>query len=284
MVSKLTHLSDEQLLLVADGEASRGESKQARAHLAVCWACRSRLAELEETIADFISLQQQTPDPSQFDASGPRALLKARLSEAAALPPENQWIRFLRSSATHRALASGCAAIVLTFLGGRVLLQHFDQHRQHFTVADLAVPDRALTPGATRAVSVGEVCSVAHEEVVRAVPNDLSRLVFKEYGIVNPRLEDYEIDYLIAPGLGGTEDIHNLWPEPSNSSTWNAHVKDALEERLHRLVCDGKVDLPTAQQAIATNWISAYKKYLGDDRFVSQVTQAAEFRPVVIGR
>ena len=64
--------------------------------------------------------------------------------------------------------------------------------------------------------------------------------------------------------MGGAEDIHNLWPEPTSSSAWNAHVKDALEERLHQLVCAGELDLPTAQQAIATDWITAYKKYLGE--------------------
>jgi hypothetical protein len=100
-----------------------------------------------------------------------------------------------------------------------------------------------------------------HEEVVRDVPSSLRQEVFKEYGIIDPRPEDYEIDYLIAPGLGGAEDIHNLWPQPSTSSTWNAHVKDVLEERLHQLVCKGELDLPTAQRAIATDWITAYKKY-----------------------
>jgi len=100
-----------------------------------------------------------------------------------------------------------------------------------------------------------------HEQVVSDVPGSLREEVFKEYGIVNPHPEDYEIDYLIAPGLGGTEDIRNLWPEPSTRSQWNAHVKDALEERLHQLVCDGRLDLPTAQRAIARDWISAYKKY-----------------------
>jgi hypothetical protein len=114
------------------------------------------------------------------------------------------------------------------------------------------------------------VCSMPHEEVVRDVPDSLRQEVFKEYGIVNPRPEDYEIDYLIAPGLGGTEDIHNLWPEPSTPSAWNAHVKDALEERLHQLVCAGKLDLPTAQRAIATNWISAYKQYFAGNKTVSQ--------------
>lgn len=83
---------------------------------------------------------------------------------------------------------------------------------------------------------------------------------------MNPRADDYEIDYLIAPGLGGAEDIQNLWPEPYTSQTWNARVKDALEERLHELVCTGKLDLPTAQRDIATDWIAAYKKYFHTDR------------------
>jgi hypothetical protein len=101
-----------------------------------------------------------------------------------------------------------------------------------------------------------------HEEVVRSVPGSLQEQVFREYGIANPQPQDYEIDYLIAPGLGGTEDIHNLWPEPSIATAWNAHDKDALEERLHQMVCAGDIDLPTAQKAIASDWIAAYKKYL----------------------
>jgi hypothetical protein len=48
---------------------------------------------------------------------------------------------------------------------------------------------------------------------------------------------DYEIDYLIATGLGGVDDVRNLWPEPYKSSTWNARVKDDLEERLGEMVC-----------------------------------------------
>jgi hypothetical protein len=70
---------------------------------------------------------------------------------------------------------------------------------------------------------------------------------------------------LIAPGLGGTENIHNLWPEPSKTAGWNALVKDDLEERLHQLVCSGDLDLSTAQRDIATDWIAAYKKYFHTD-------------------
>jgi hypothetical protein len=41
-------------------------------------------------------------------------------------------------------------------------------------------------------------------------------------------------------------------------------VKDALERKLHSLVCAGKLDLKTAQTEIASNWIEAYKKYVGE--------------------
>jgi hypothetical protein len=89
------------------------------------------------------------------------------------------------------------------------------------------VPDRYLIPGLTRPVSISEVCSMPHEEVIREVPNSLRQQIFEEYGVKVTNEDDYEIDYLIAPGLGGADDIHNLWPEPYKSPEWNAPVKDA---------------------------------------------------------
>ncbi len=73
------------------------------------------------------------------------------------------------------------------------------------------------------------------------------------------------MDYLITPELGGANSIRNLWPEPY-SIVWNARVKDELEDRLHDLVCEGKLDLTTAQREISTDWIAAYKKYFHTDR------------------
>jgi hypothetical protein len=40
-------------------------------------------------------------------------------------------------------------------------------------------------------------------------------------------------------------------------------VKDALERKLHKLVCAGQLDLKTAQHEIASDWIEGYKKYVG---------------------
>jgi hypothetical protein len=264
MLRKPFHLSDEDILLVLDGEVSARRAKQVRAHLAACWSCRARSAELESTIEDFISLHHRALDPELKDVTGARALLKARLSQAAAQPSTElrSRSRLLHHLPRHHAAAYICIALLICLLAGTLLLRR-SALRRSATLAVAAVPDRNLTPGATRPVSIGDVCSMPHEEVVRDVPLSLRQQVFKEYGISNPRPEDYEIDYLIAPGLGGTEDIHNLWPEPADSSAWNAHRKDLLEERLHQLVCAGELDLTTAQKAIASDWITAYKKYFG---------------------
>jgi len=88
-----------------------------------------------------------------------------------------------------------------------------------------AVPDRNLTPGVTRQVTISDVCSMPHEDVVREVPTSLRHEILQEYGIASADASDYEIDYLITPGLGGAEDIHNLWPESYAAPTWNARTK-----------------------------------------------------------
>jgi hypothetical protein len=94
-----------------------------------------------------------------------------------------------------------------------------------------------------------------------AVPDWLRREVLKEYGLNNIPDDTYEIDYLVTPQLGGATDIRNLWPEPSLDTVWNAHVKDALENRLQHLVCTQQLDLATAQRELSQDWVAAYKKY-----------------------
>jgi hypothetical protein len=126
------------------------------------------------------------------------------------------------------------------------------------------VPSRKLTPGAVRKVAKDEVCSANVQASM--VPVALQRRVFEEYGIPNAPANAYEVDYLITPELGGAADIRNLWPEPYSATIWNARVKDQLEDRLHQLVCDGQLDLATAQHDIATDWIAAYKKYFNSSR------------------
>jgi hypothetical protein len=74
---------------------------------------------------------------------------------------------------------------------------------------------------------------------------------------------DYELDHLISIELGGNPtDPNNLWPEPWNGPQ-GAHIKDAIETHLKHLVCKRQITLLEAQTAIRTDWIAAYKKYIG---------------------
>jgi hypothetical protein len=136
----------------------------------------------------------------------------------------------------------------------------------------VTVPNPSLTPGATVLVSRGEVCRESNTKN-KAVPVALQRRVFDEYGIPAAEPSAYEVDYLITPALGGADDIHNLWPQSYTATVWNAQVKDALEDHLRDLVCDGQLDLATAQREIATNWIEAYKRYFHTDRPLGRFRQ-----------
>jgi hypothetical protein len=272
MPSEDVHLSDQELLLAADSELPSRRAAQVHVHLAACWDCRARMAEIEATIVDFARAHRQTLDPQIPPIAGPRALLRAQLTELASKPKVSSWRWLFQFQSPVRAasfLGIASLALLITTVAGKILLQRSKLREANLAVAAFdrgAEPDHSLTPGATRMVAIGDVCSMPHEEVVAEVSSSLRQEVFQEYGIVNAHANDYEIDYLIAPGLGGIEDIHNLWPEPYTSKMWNARVKDVLEERLHELVCAGKLDLPTAQHEISTDWIAAYKKYFHTER------------------
>jgi hypothetical protein len=123
------------------------------------------------------------------------------------------------------------------------------------------LPNAALTPGATRPMTQAEVCVALAQDDDRMAPREMAEQVFAQYGIRNPQPRAYEVDYLITPALGGAEDVRNLWPQPYGGSVWTARVKDALEDYLRKMVCNGRLELATAQEHIATDWIAAYQKY-----------------------
>ncbi|WP_174721501.1 hypothetical protein [Capsulimonas corticalis] len=126
-----------------------------------------------------------------------------------------------------------------------------------------SVPNPNLTPGAVLPVTKDDLCVPGYTKKVRNVPQSVKNQVYAEYGVTHHKAGDYEVDHLISLELGGSNSIKNLWPESYKSKPYNAHVKDKLENRLHALVCSGQLDLAAAQHAIATDWIGAYKKYMG---------------------
>ena len=257
-----SHLSDQQLLLDVEGEISPRDESMFRDHLHACWKCRARRQELENAIVDFVRIHQEDLDAKIPPAAGPRALLKARIAQLSATEPDwrSEWFTVSRGLA---CAAAFCGLLVFGLLLVRLNTVHHRPSRTQTWI--VSIPDSRLTPGATVLVSRSDVCAQSKSNN-KPVSTAVQRRVFAEYGIsgVDPRA--YEVDYLVTPALGGADDIHNLWPHSYSATAWNARVKDALEDRLRGMVCDGSLDLTEAQREIASNWITAYKKYFHTDQ------------------
>jgi hypothetical protein len=258
MSNKTFHISDEDLLRAADGELSGSRSLQVRTHLEACWTCRARMAEIEESIGEFVRLIRDS-GPELPPIDGTRSRLAVRLAEL--VPAHSNRFRQMRATLNYSAVAFAC--ILLLALATSSLYQRIRKHQgfgQGVAYA-AALPNPTLTPGVTQFASLAAICSAEHDQVVLKVPEGVEQEVFREYGIAGAPPGSYEVDFLVTPGLGGSDDIRNLWPEPHNRTIWNSYVKDQLEDHLHYLVCSGQLSLATAQRDIATDWISAYRKY-----------------------
>ena len=110
------------------------------------------------------------------------------------------------------------------------------------------------------------LCHPGYAAMARHVTDTTKNQVFAAYHYDPTTIKrtDFEIDHLIPLSLDGQNSVANLWPQSYTTEPYNAHRKDVLEDTLHRLVCDRKLDLPTAQHAIAADWIAAYDKYVGE--------------------
>jgi hypothetical protein len=137
----------------------------------------------------------------------------------------------------------------------------------------IVLPDRAVTPGAvdprvTQADIRATICVAGYSARVRPASSYTTALKIRQLAAGyafhgDRRTADYEEDHLISIELGGSPSSpKNLWPEPYRAGE-GARVKDRIEDKLHALVCAGRISLRTAQRAIATDWWRAYQRYIG---------------------
>ena len=307
-----SHASDEDLLLLDEGELTRRRLARVRRHLRDCPACAERRRTLQQGLADLVRACRETPRPAP-DAAAARAsspwwnpasrrerrgarltrreegaywayatdeqrrqagCIAARMQRrppprAARLLAQLQEDRGRPGKwAGRRRPALAAAGLVVAAGLATLIVQHADDRAADVrgggpaaTAPGPALPRPDLTPGAVRAVSADEICRSGRTTAAPAVAASIARRVFEDYGADYRRADEYELDFLITPELGGAADARNLWPQPYGSTRWNAHVKDELEQLFRRLVCEGALDLSTAQREIATDWIAAYRRY-----------------------
>lgn len=129
------------------------------------------------------------------------------------------------------------------------------------------LPDPNLTPGQADPTKTAEILCAKGYTTKHVRPTSSYTTRLKKYQMEDQGLKgnpgDYEEDHLISLELGG-DPINplNLWPQPWKPEP-GAKAKDALENRLHKMVCAGQISLEQAQKEIALNWWQAYQKYVG---------------------
>jgi len=120
----------------------------------------------------------------------------------------------------------------------------------------------ALSPAVTQANLDETICQSGYTKTVRprtGYTTPLERDLIRSYGLRGTP-QDYELDHFIPLELGGNPtDVRNLWPQPYNPAP-GAKQKDRLENYLKRQVCDQKMTLQAAQDALLVNWVDAYKE------------------------
>jgi hypothetical protein len=276
------HISDEELLLTSDGESSSERAAQVRAHLESCAKCRARLEAIEGAAADFNRAYRAVEYPEVPPSAASRANLQRRMTAISSESAQHSFWHWLNPFPVRAwAYVSAAALLALALAMGWVHRPAAQDSGNVVATSDAngpLLPDAHLTPGATRPVTENQIC-VAGGPAERRPPLGIQKAVFHEYGMDTAPAREYEVDHLITPALGGTDDIRNLWPEPYTSTEWNAYVKDELEDHLHNLVCGGKLDLATAQRDMASNWILAYKKYFHADQPLPHTSEVVDDPP-----
>jgi hypothetical protein len=131
------------------------------------------------------------------------------------------------------------------------------------------LPDPRCTPGSvnpavTQATIGSTICKVGWTATVRPPASNtgpVKKISMRSYGEAASSSGTTEFDHLVPIEAGGSDDVTNLWPEPSDLPGHGFNnSKDHLENLIKSAVCAGKVSLAAAQLAIATNWTTAQAK------------------------
>lgn len=126
-------------------------------------------------------------------------------------------------------------------------------------------PDAKLTPGVVATTDLTAVCRLG-KKVKGAfllqnpqISAADSAAIYAEYAIPTAKIPRYGLDFLVPLQLGGANVRANIWPV-STAHGVGFHEKEVLNIRLHVLVCQRRMPLDQAQQAVAADWVKLWLK------------------------
>ena len=139
---------------------------------------------------------------------------------------------------------------------------------------DRSLPDDDVTPGRVRVLSHKAICETKWGRDQRSVTTAMKRQVFQSYDLsgnddasqgcrrqANGRR--YEIDHRVPRCAGGADHVANLWPQ-CYSGAWSAILKDRLEVRVCKDICNGDLTVDEAQDIFLGDWHEGYRRYFGE--------------------
>ncbi len=131
-------------------------------------------------------------------------------------------------------------------------------YRDHGQLPDPRCTPGSIDPAVTQADIRSTICKGGWTATVRPPESQTERF---KYDVAYPAYrtpgsERTELDHLVPLELGGSNDATNLWPEYPPTP----NPKDKVENALNAAVCDGRITLAAAQNAIAADWLTAEKK------------------------
>ena len=123
----------------------------------------------------------------------------------------------------------------------------------------------AINPAVTQANIKTTICVSGWTKTVRpptSYTNKIKRNLMVTLHLPG-KASDYELDHELSIEDGGDpSSLQNLWMQPY-AGQWGARTKDKIETRLKTLVCNGSIDLATAQHELQFDWIESYQSRIG---------------------
>jgi hypothetical protein len=133
----------------------------------------------------------------------------------------------------------------------------------------ISKPIKDLTTGDILTSDIETICVSNYSKTVRDVSGSTKKKVYDLYKVPANERGTYKgqliskIDHLVPLAIGGSNDISNLWSHyyyPEDG--YGVVMKNRIENKLHRLVCEGKLDIKEAQNCIASDWQMCYDRFV----------------------
>jgi len=125
----------------------------------------------------------------------------------------------------------------------------------------------ALNPDVSQDTLKQTICVSGYTKSIRPASSytqAVKKRLLRDAGLDETQAKDFELDHVVPLALGGhPRKLSNLALQPRQGER-GAKIKDALEVRLQRLVCEGQIALIDAQTCIAEDWERCKARYPED--------------------